>query len=106
VDAITSRRIRGMMAYAVIVGLMVFAFLCVPTGFLPDEDQGSFFAMIMGPTGSTEENTTEVVKKMEHYLMNHESDVIRNIFMVKGFSFAGSGQNSGIAFVDLKDWTE
>ena len=106
VDAITSRRIRGMMAYAVIVGLMVFAFLRVPTGFLPDEDQGSFFAMIMGPTGSTEENTTEVVKKMEHYLMNHESDVIRNIFMVKGFSFAGSGQNSGMAFVDLKDWTE
>lgn len=106
VDRITSKRVRGMLAYLVVVVIMAFAFLRLPTGFLPNEDQGSFYAMIMGPTGSTEEHTAKVVEKMENYLFTQEKDVIRNAFLVQGFSFAGTSQSGGMAFVDLTDWSQ
>lgn len=38
--------------------------------------------------------------------MNDQSDAVNGIFTVTGFSFAGSGQNSAIAFVNFKHWDE
>ncbi|MDQ8199820.1 efflux RND transporter permease subunit [Pelagicoccus enzymogenes] len=93
-------------AFLVIVGLMVLLFLKLPTGFLPNEDQGSIYAQIIGPVGATKEHTMEVIEQVEDYLLNEEAGVISDAFTVQGFSFAGSGQANGMAFISMTDWSE
>ena len=43
---------------------------------------------------------------MRRYLLEEEGDIVRSVFTVTGFSFAGRGQSSGIAFISLKPWSE
>ncbi len=47
-----------------------------------------------------------MVKKVEKHFLENEKDSVEAIFAAAGFSFAGSGQNTGIAFVRLKDWKQ
>ncbi|WP_424928301.1 efflux RND transporter permease subunit [Amaricoccus tamworthensis] len=91
------------IAMAVAMGLL---FVRTPTGFLPDEDQGIMFTLIQTPTGSTIERTMDVVNAVETHFLENESENVDSVFGVGGFSFAGAGQNMGIAFVRLKDWEE
>ncbi|WP_166113933.1 efflux RND transporter permease subunit [Pseudoalteromonas sp. Z9A5] len=97
---------RYLLIYAVIVGGMVYVFSHLPTAFLPDEDQGILFNQVSLPAGSTTQQTLEVVKKMENHYLNEQSEAVNGIFTVTGFSFAGSGQNSAIGFVNLKHWDQ
>jgi multidrug efflux pump len=62
--------------------------------------------MVQLPAGASQERTVEVLKKLETHFMENEAENIDGLFTVAGFSFAGSGQNAGIAFVNLKDWSE
>ncbi len=48
----------------------------------------------------------DVMYKIERYFLDHEKAAVESVFTVQGFSFGGSGQNTGIAFVSLKDWSE
>ncbi len=100
------RPLRIGLIYLMIGGLMVVLFARTPTGFLPEEDQGILFTLVQGPTGSTAEATEGVLKKIEQYYMENESDNVASVFTVRGFSFGGQGQNMGLAFVSLKDWDE
>lgn len=97
---------RHVLIYVVIVGVLAFSFMRLPSAFLPEEDQGILLAQVQLPVGSTQEQTIEVLKKMEHHFLEDESEVVSSMFTVAGFSFAGRGQNSGLAFVRLKDWSE
>jgi multidrug efflux pump len=97
---------RYLLIYGVIVGGMVYVFSSLPTAFLPDEDQGILFNQVSLPAGSTTQQTLEVVKKVENHFLNDQSEAVNGIFTVTGFSFAGSGQNSAIAFVNFKHWDE
>lgn len=97
---------RYLLIYGVIVGGMVYVFSSLPTAFLPDEDQGILFNQVMLPAGSTTEQTLAVVKKVENHYLNDQSEAVKGIFTVTGFSFAGSGQNSAIGFVSLRHWDE
>jgi HAE1 family hydrophobic/amphiphilic exporter-1/multidrug efflux pump len=94
------------LAYFALVGAMGWMFNKTPTGFLPNEDQGIMFTLIQAPTGATAERTRKSVAKVEDYFLNQESENVASIFGIVGFSFAGSGQNTGLAFVRLKDWDE
>lgn len=100
------RPLRVGLIYLMIGGLMLFLFARTPSGFLPEEDQGILFTMVQGPTGSSAEATDRVLKQVTDYLLEGESDVVRSVFTVSGFSFAGQGQNMGLAFIGLKDWSE
>ena len=100
------RPFRVVVLYLVLAGAMVFMFARTPTGFLPEEDQGILFTLIQTPTGATAERTLEVVKQVEDYYLEQEGDVVESAFGVVGFSFAGQGQNMGLAFVQLKDWKD
>ncbi len=100
------RPFRVAMIYLAMAAVMVMLFMRTPTGFLPEEDQGILFTLIQTPTGASAERTLDVVKQIEDYYLNHETEVVNSMFGVVGFSFAGSGQNMGIAFVQLKDWDE
>jgi multidrug efflux pump len=100
------RPFRVAIVYLALGAAMVFLFLRTPTGFLPNEDQGILFTLIQAPTGATAERTLDVVKQVEDYYLTKEPDTVKSMFGVVGFSFAGRGQNMGLAFVQLKDWSE
>ncbi len=85
---------------------MVFLFLRLPTAFLPAEDQGVLFTQVQAPVGATQERTMEVIRKVERHFLDNEKDAVQSVFTVQGFSFGGSGQNTGVAFVSLKDWSQ
>ncbi|MBU2999201.1 efflux RND transporter permease subunit [Roseovarius nubinhibens] len=106
VGYVIKRPLRVGILYLMIGGLMAFLFVRTPTGFLPDEDQGILFTIVQGPTGSSAEQTEEVLSKVRSYYLEQEGELVNSVFTVNGFSFAGQGQNMGIAFVSLKDWDD
>ena len=95
---------RYVIIYAAIIGVLAFLFVKLPSAFLPDEDQGIMFTLIQLPAGATQERTMKTVKQVEDYYLEKEKDTVEGVFSVAGFSFSGTGQNAGIAFVRLKDW--
>ena len=106
VGKIIGRWGRYTFLYVVIVGVLAFSFMRLPSAFLPEEDQGILLTQVQLPVGSTQGQTLEVLDKVEHYFLEEESEAVESVFTVAGFSFAGQGQNSGLAFVRLKDWSE
>ena len=97
---------RYMLIYGVIVLLLGFLFTRLPTSFLPDEDQGIMFTQMKLPVGATTERSIGVMDQIEKHYLESEKDTVRSVFSVIGFSFSGRGQNNGIAFVGMKDWSE
>jgi multidrug efflux pump len=106
VRGLLGRRRRFMAIFLVLVAVMAFLFMRLPSSFLPDEDQGILFAQVQSPVGATQERTMESIERLEQYFLDNESDVIESVFSVQGFSFAGMGQNIGMAFINLHDWSE
>jgi len=106
VYGIITRGKRFMAIFAALVAVMVFLFLRLPSSFLPAEDQGILFSMIQAPVGATQQRTMETIEKVEQHFLQNEKDTVESVFSVQGFSFGGTGQNTGIAFVKLKDWSE
>lgn len=97
---------RYLLIYAGLVAVMVWMFFRLPTSFLPDEDQGVFFTQVQLPAGATQEQTLEVLKKMENHFLTEEKGAVRSLFTIAGFNFSGTGQNMGLGFVRLRDWSE
>ncbi|MEQ9566282.1 MAG: efflux RND transporter permease subunit, partial [Pseudomonadales bacterium] len=106
VDHVVHRKWRYLFVYVILVGGLAALFIRLPGSFLPDEDQGIMFSMVQLPAGASQERTVEVLKKLETHFLENEKENIQGLFTVAGFSFAGSGQNAGIAFVNMKDWSE
>ncbi|MEY1662271.1 efflux RND transporter permease subunit [Isoalcanivorax beigongshangi] len=104
VSYIVTHRLRFLLVYAGIVAVLAFAFNRMPTGFLPDEDQGIVLAQVQLQPGASMEQTQEVIAKMQRYFAEEEQDGVESMFGITGFSFSGRGQNMGLAFIRLKDW--
>ncbi len=96
--------LRYLVVYGAIVTCMVFLFLRLPTSFLPDEDQGFLICQVQLPAGATQERTIKVLRQVERHFLEDETKTVEGVITVAGFSFAGRGQNMGLAFVKLKDW--
>jgi hydrophobe/amphiphile efflux-1 (HAE1) family protein len=97
---------RYMVVYAVILAAVAVGLSKIPAGFLPDEDQGTLFTLVQLPPGATQERTQQVIEQVEHHFLVDQKDAVDAIFTVAGFSFAGSGQNTGFAFIKLKPWDQ
>jgi len=97
---------RYLLLYLLIVVGMAFLFVRLPSSFLPDEDQGVFLTMAQLPAGATQERTQKVLDEVTKYYLEKEKANVKSVFAVNGFGFSGRGQNTGIAFVSLKDWSE
>jgi len=95
---------RYMAGYAVLVAVVALVFSKIPAGFLPEEDQGTLFTLVQLPPGATQARTLEVLEQVDHHFLVEQKEAVDSIFSVAGFSFAGSGQNAGFAFVKLKPW--
>ena len=76
----------------------------LPTAFLPDEDQGFLICQVQLPAGATQDRTLAVLHQIEEHFLTKENKAVEGIITVAGFSFAGSGQNMGLAWVKMKDW--
>ncbi|RBP31831.1 multidrug efflux pump [Marinobacter pelagius] len=106
VSYLIKRKGRFMGLYLLLVVGVAFLFKGLPTAFLPDEDQGVMIVMVQLPANATAERTEAVLAEAGNYLLEEESDVVKSVMSVRGFNFAGRGQNSGILFVDLKPFAD
>jgi multidrug efflux pump len=97
---------RSVIVYLLIVLGMGVLFYRLPTGFLPDEDQGIMIALVQGPSGSTSARTQKGLDLVRDHFLQNEGKNIQGVYTINGFSFAGQGQNSGIAFMPLKGWED
>jgi multidrug efflux pump len=88
---------------ALLVGLG-WLFLQLPTSFLPNDDQGYVIVDIQGPPESSSVRTQEIVKQVENVFQGEEA--VDRTVLISGFSFSGAGENAGLAFVTLNDWSE
>ncbi|MEM0514420.1 efflux RND transporter permease subunit [Pseudoalteromonas sp. YIC-827] len=104
VGGLLKRPVRSMALYGVIVAVMALMFARLPSSFLPEEDQGIFLTMVQLPSGASQERTEAIMTQVaDHY---GSEEAVQSVFTVSGFSFAGQGQNVGLAFTRLKDWSE
>jgi len=97
---------RWLAAFVLMVALGGFLAWRLPTSFLPDEDQGILFTQVLLPPGATQERTLAVLREVERHFLEDEKEAVQALFTVAGFSFSGSGQNAGIGFIRLRDWSE
>ncbi len=96
--------VRYIVIFVIIVGALVVLFRRMPTAYLPDEDQGMMMVQAILPPNATLENTQAVMARVREYFRENEPDAVETVMMISGSSFAGPGQNMGMAFVKLKDW--
>ena len=106
VGAMIKRPVRCLAAFACGLAVICVLFVRLPSAFLPEEDQGIMMVSVDLPSGATFERTSEVLSRVDQYFRNDEADSVLSVMTVSGASFAGSGQNAGMAFVRLKDWDE
>ena len=105
VGYVINRPLRMLVVYALIVAGMAVMYQRTPTSFLPDEDQGSLITIVQLPSGATAAATEKVLHKAEDYWLKGEAANSEAVFSVRGFSFGGQGQNMGLLFTKLKDWS-
>ncbi len=106
VKGIIAHPFISMIVFFGIVAVMVVMFLRIPTGFLPEEDQGVLFVQVTAPPGATANRTQAVLDEMADYFRKEEASNVEGVLEVNGFSFGGQGQNSGLGFIRLTDWSK
>lgn len=97
---------RLMVIYLVLVGAVVWGYMHLPSSFMPVEDQGVLLMMMQSPAGSTAERTDAALARFQQTISKSEAKDVESVFYVRGFSFAGTGQNNAMGFLKLKDWSE
>lgn len=104
VQAMVRRIARLMIIYLILCGGVVLGFMKIPSAFMPAEDQGVLLMMLQTPAGATAERTDEVLARFQQMASKAEEKDVDSVFTVRGFSFAGTGQNNAMGFLKLKDW--
>ncbi|MBY9063743.1 efflux RND transporter permease subunit [Sphingomonas yunnanensis] len=97
---------RSLLVYLLIVAGMALVFIRLPSGFLPDEDQGFVLALVQGPAGASTARTEKGLALTRDHFLKQEGKNVQGVFTINGFSFAGQGQNTGLVFVNLKPWED
>jgi len=83
------------------LGATAWMYRVVPTGFIPQEDQGNLYVIVQAPPGSSLEYTTNLADRATA-IIGQDPD-IEGAFSVMGFSFSGGASNAGLMFVHTKD---
>jgi multidrug efflux pump len=95
---------RYMVVYGLIIACVILLYARLPSSFLPIEDQGYLITNVQLPPGASVNRTRDVVEQVEQYYLK-QPGVARTV-AVLGFSFSGRGQNAGLVFTPLTDWSE
>ncbi|MBP8939473.1 MAG: multidrug efflux RND transporter permease subunit, partial [Agrobacterium sp.] len=104
VGSIIKRSGRFMVIYAALLVGLGWAYMQLPSSFLPNEDQGYLIVDIQAPAEASSERTLQSIQEIEKIFLAEPA--VDRVIAVSGFSFSGSGQNAGLAFATLKDWSE
>lgn len=105
VQNIIQRSGRFVLIYLGLIVVLGFLFARMPSSFIPNEDRGVFLTQMQLPSGATQEQSLQTMAKIENYFLD-QAEGVSSIFSVVGFSFSGQGQNAGVAFVRMDDWSE
>ena len=97
-------KLAAVVLFFIGLGLTYFVIRKVPTGFVPDEDQGYFIVVIQAPSGASLEYTKAIGKQVSDLLAGVPE--AEGTFSVAGFSFAGAAANQGLMFVPLKPYEQ
>lgn len=116
-EKVTGRYINGVNYFAkkafrivillvVVLGIVALLGIKIPTGFIPEEDQGYALVNIQLPPASSLQRTDEISRKVDQFLSEEES--VLSYTTINGFSMlTGSYQSSNaFVFVSLKPWEE
>jgi hydrophobic/amphiphilic exporter-1 (mainly G- bacteria), HAE1 family len=100
-------RIRMIVVGVFILGLVATAFVytSVPSGFVPEEDQGVIVGVIQAPDGVSLASTEKVTQSFYQTLAREVPEMDTSL-VIAGFGLNGNGPNQGTAFFKLKDWKE
>ncbi len=103
---LTQKYIRPFViaAFTALIIFTYFLYNLVPTGFIPEEDQGYFFTIVQAPDGVSLNYTEEVMEQVGDKI--DDIDEISSYFAISGFGFEGNGSNRGFVFGKLKPWSE
>lgn len=98
---------RRVITYIILIGFCVGTWWLngtVPSGFIPSEDQGMFYAVIQTPPGSSLERTNEVSEKLQKIAEGIED--VQSVSSLAGYEILteGTGANSGTCLINLKSW--
>jgi multidrug efflux pump len=103
---VVDRRWLFLAIYGAVLAIMTLLYMRLPTGFLPNEDQGSVSVQFRLPAGSVLSRTEQVQLAVERYFLETEKGKIRTMFTTAGGGGGAAGQNTGQGFVKLVDWSE
>ncbi len=95
---------RLMLIYAILLAGLGWAFMRLPGGFLPIDDQGFITTDVQTPSDASFNRTEAAVEAVEKYLASRQG--VDTVTFLTGFSFLGQGVNTAQAFITLKDWSE
>lgn len=104
VSFILGKKARFGAIFLALVAAMGLLYMRMPTGYLPDEDQGMLMSIIQLPVGSTLEQTEAVVRQAQKHFLEDQKDAVESVMGGAGMGFAGRGQNQAMMFIKLKDW--
>ncbi|WP_395332749.1 efflux RND transporter permease subunit [Novosphingobium sp. BL-8H] len=106
VERVVQHKWRWLVLFLIACAGTFMLFKRLPTGFLPNEDQGSIIVQWRLPAGSPRTRTEAVQRQIEQYFAKYEKDNIASMFTVSGGGQGAAGQNTGQAFVTLVDWDQ
>ncbi|EQD43722.1 transporter, hydrophobe/amphiphile efflux-1 (HAE1) family, partial [mine drainage metagenome] len=95
---------RWMLLYLVLILGAAWLFTRLPSSFLPEEDQGYALAIVQLPPGATIDRTIGVMNQIKNIVVRNPA--VTGMMEIAGFSFIGSGENTGMGFIRLKPWGE
>lgn len=105
-DKIVARRLVTFGVLALFIVGTVYTSKILPAGFVPSEDQGTIYAIVQTPPGSTLEQTNEVARQLQ--AIAEEVEGVESVTSLAGYEIMteGRGSNAGTCLINLKPWSE
>ncbi len=106
INFLTKKYIRPFVlaGFTALIAFTYFLYNLVPTGFVPEEDQGYFFTIVQAPDGVSLNYTDKIMEQVGDEMAKIPE--IDGYFTLSGFGFEGNGSNRGFVFSKLKPWSE
>lgn len=103
---IANKRLLTFLILVAFSAGIVFENKILPAGFIPSEDQGTIYAIIQTPPGSTLERTNEVSRELQKICKDVEG--VESVSSLAGYEIMteGRGSNAGTCLINLKNWSE
>ncbi|KAB8153625.1 efflux RND transporter permease subunit [Kordia sp. TARA_039_SRF] len=105
-ERIVTRRFVTVLMLGIFVAVTFVTSKSLPSGFIPNEDQGMIYAIVQTPPGSTLETTNKVSRELQK--IAEEIDGIQSVSSLAGYEILteGRGSNAGTCLINLKSWSE